>query len=1086
MITGTNGNDSLLGTDGDDLFDGGLGIDTLVGGLGQDTYVIRNISTVIREDDTEDEEDTVELALTAAGTYQLAANVEHVTVTAANTVAVNVVGNALNNILIGNGAANTLTGGAGHDTLDGGAGADRLVGGAGDDRYYVDNVGDVVVEAANDGYEIVYTTLSSYTLGANIESVVYEEGQSFTGVGNALGNMISGGGAGNVIDGGAGNDFLEGGDGNDSMQGGIGDDIIIGIGRGRDTVDGGAGNDLVEVAGALEDYQIVRTGGNEGTLTDADGNVTILRNVERVITKGDVWLEIDEVWAASNTATAYNDRLQGTDGDDTLDGLGGVDTLAGGAGDDTYLIRNVGSVVVENADEGTDLVQVALAAAGTYALAANVENATVTAAKTVAVNLTGGIGDDDYYVDHTGDVVTELAGEGHDNVFTTLASYTLGANLEQLYYQGAAVFTGTGNALDNRIQGGDAGNRIDGGAGNDVLGGGAGNDSMQGGTGDDTIVGIGSGRDTVDGGVGLDVLQVTGAIGDYTVTRPSVTDTVLTDADGNVITLRNIESIVFTDGTRTLAQLQDNIASVGNDVLRGTADNDVLNGLGGIDTLSGGDGDDTYIIANAASVIVENADEGHDLVQVALTAAATYTLAANVEDATVTAAASVAVNLTGNALDNTLTGNAAANTLIGGAGNDVLDGGAGSDRLQGGLGDDIYVVDAAGDVVSELADQGVDAVRTALASYTLSANVENLIYTGSGNLNGSGNALDNVILGGSGNDSLQGGAGYDSLYAATGKDTIDGGADIDLVTLSGNFDSYTITRPNANDTVFTDAAGNVTTVRNVETFHFADGDKTLAQVQFNIASAGNDSLTGTSGADLLNGGAGVDTLVGGDGDDVYVISNVNSVVVELADGGEDEVQVALTSAGTYVLPDNVEKVIATGTAAINLTGNAQDNWLVGNAAANVLIGGAGNDVLQGGAGNDTMRGGVDNDVYYVDQAGDVVIELADEGTDSVVTTLSSYTMAANIEMLGYTGSTGFTGIGNALDNYIMPADGYTGNVKLDGGAGNDSLIGGAGNDSLLGGLGDDVFNSIYGKDTIDGGLGDDRVLRGEQPWQRRD
>ncbi|HEX7988348.1 MAG TPA: DUF4214 domain-containing protein, partial [Duganella sp.] len=496
-------------------------------------------------------------------------------------------------------------------------------------------------------------------------------------------------------------------------------------------------------------------------------------------------------------------------GNDTLKGSAGADVLAGGVGDDTYIVNVSGDVVAENAGEGNDQVNVAYTAAGSYTLAANVENATVTSAA-IAVNLVGnaldnvltgnaaantltggagndtldgaagadklagGSGDDTYVVDVAGDTVTELAGEGTDSERASLATYTLTANVENLAYTGAGAFTATGNALDNVITGGNAGNKLDGGAGNDQLVGGNGADSLVGGLGDDTFIGA-TGKDTIDGGAGTDVLRGLGKFGDYVVTRPTVTDTVLTDGAGNVITVRGVENFAFADGDKTLAQVQDNVPSGGNDNLRGTDGNDVLNGGTGVDTLSGGLGDDTYVILNAADVVLENAGEGVDLAQVALAAAGTYVLAANVENATVTAAASLAVNLTGNDLDNVLTGNAAANTLSGGAGNDTLEGAAGADKLVGGSGDDTYVVDVAGDTVTELAGEGTDSVRASLATYTLTANVENLAYTGAAAFTATGNALDNVITGGNAGNKLDGGAGNVQLVGGTGADSLTGG-----------------------------------------------------------------------------------------------------------------------------------------------------------------------------------------------------------------------------------------------------------------------------------------------------------------------
>ncbi|WP_246721416.1 M10 family metallopeptidase, partial [Rhizobium laguerreae] len=128
-------------------------------------------------------------------------------------------------------------------------------------------------------------------------------------------------------------------------------------------------------------------------------------------------------------------------------------------------------------------------------------------------------------------------------------------------------------------------------------------------------------------------------------------------------------------------------------------------------------------------------------------------------------------NIIGNEANNTLWGNAGNDSLYGGAGADTLIGGAGSDWMSGGAGNDIYIVDDNFDFVSEYAKEGTDTVQTALSSYTLSNNVENLFYTGSASFTGNGNALANTITGGAGNDVLNGGAGADRLIGGAGDDT---------------------------------------------------------------------------------------------------------------------------------------------------------------------------------------------------------------------------------------------------------------------------------------------------------------------------
>jgi hypothetical protein len=143
--------------------------------------------------------------------------------------------------------------------------------------------------------------------------------------------------------------------------------------------------------------------------------------------------------------------------------------------------------------------------------------------------------------------------------------------------------------------------------------------------------------------------------------------------------------------------------------------------------------------------------------------------------------------------------------------------------------------------------------------------------------------------------------------------------------------------------------------------------------------------------------------------------------------------------------------------------------LTGNSGNNVLSGGAGNDTMSGGAGNDTMIGGTGNDIYVVDAAGDVVTELAAQGTDTVQSSIS-YALGSDVENLQLTGVAAINATGNTLDNVLT---GNSGNNVLSGGAGNDTMSGGAGNDTLIGGDGSDVFIHMHGdgSDIVQGGTG---------------
>jgi Ca2+-binding RTX toxin-like protein len=251
--------------------------------------------------------------------------------------------------------------------------------------------------------------------------------------------------------------------------------------------------------------------------------------------------------------------------------------------------------------------------------------------------------------------------------------------------------------------------------------------------------------------------------------------------------------------------------------------------------------------------------------------------------------------------------------------------------------------------------------------------------------------------------------------------------------------------------------------------------------------AGDDALFGGDGNDRLDGGAGADYLAGGTGNDTYILDDAGDTVDEFADEGTDTVQTSLS----FVLGANVENLTLTGAGLLSGVGNELNNVLTANAAGSVLYGLAGNDTLKGGAardvlyggdGNDrldggafgdTLVGGIGNDVYVVDSVADEVIELADEGTDTVQTALT-YTLGANLENLTLTGVASLHGNGNELANVITANGagsqlaGLAGNDTLRGGAAADLLIGGAGNDRLEGGLGGDTydFGRGDGQDTI--------------------
>lgn len=237
----------------------------------------------------------------------------------------------------------------------------------------------------------------------------------------------------------------------------------------------------------------------------------------------------------------------------------------------------------------------------------------------------------------------------------------------------------------------------------------------------------------------------------------------------------------------------------GNDSLTGNAGNDRLNGGAGNDLMMGGTGDDVYTVNSALDIIIESPDEGTDTIR----SLVSYTLSANVENLHLIGTS--VTGGTGNALDNDLTGNSASNTLTGLSGNDRLDGKEGNDVLIGGSGDDVYVVDSAGDSIIELSAEGIDKVRSSI-SFTLGANIEDLVLTGSAAINGTGNEMNNVLTGNSAGNTLQGETGNDRLNGKEGADILIGGSGNDVYFFGRNYGMDTLIDHDS-------APGNVDTVR---------------------------------------------------------------------------------------------------------------------------------------------------------------------------------------------------------------------------------------------------------------------------------
>jgi Ca2+-binding RTX toxin-like protein len=956
-LFGGTGNDTLYGNGGNDLLDGGSGNDYLDGGSGNDSYLFRRGSgydTIYNSDSSAGRVDTLQLEGLNIGdvrldkwsddfvvvikdsgewikvssffysdSYKLDAvqfadgtRWDRATLLAQE---MNLVGGSGNDSLSGrNGGPNALYGNDGQDALNGGNGNDRLFGGTGNDTLYGNGGNDLLDGGSgndyldggsgNDsylfrrgsGYDTIYNSDSSAgrvdTLqleGLNIgdvrldkwsddfvvvikdsgewikvSSFFYSDSYKLDAVQFADGtrwdratllaqemNLVGGSGNDSLSGRNGGPNALYGNDGQDALNGGNGNDRLFG-GTGNDTLYGNGGNDLLD-GGSGNDYLDGGSGNDTASYTDAPSGVTVsLATGAAQVTGGagtDTLASIENL-----TGSSHNDNLTGNSAANLLDGGAGADTLIGGDGSDTYYVDNVGDLVIE----------------------------------TNAVLATG----------------------GDDTVCSSLAAYTLTANVETLRLVATGAADGTGNSLNNTLYAG---------AGNNVLDGGA-------------------GIDTVSYSLAAAAVTVSLAISAAQATGGSGSDTLV-----------NIENLVGSAYADRLTG--DGLANR----LNGGAGNDTLNGGVGADTLIGGDGSDIYYVDNVGDSVVELADEGNDIIyssiswtlgehieRLYLTGSATttatgnalantlyghansaanvltgclgndiyylgagdsavedegggidsvytyadYTLAANVEHLYLNVA--TAATLTGNTLANSLRGNAGDDTLVGLTGNDTLNGGLGADTLIGGLGNDSYYVDNAGDSVVEELNEGNDIIYSSI-SWTLGEHVERLYLTGSDPTTATGNALANTLYGHANTAAnvLAGGLGNDVYYLGAGDSAVeDEGGGIDSVY---TYADYTL-------------AANVEHLYlNVATAATLTGNALANSLRGN---AGDDTLIGLSGNDTLNGGLGNDTLTGGDGKDIIrfdsllnALTNVDTITdYNVADDTihlENDIFTALTTTG---------------------------------------------------------------------------------------------------------------------------------------------------------------------------------------------
>jgi len=633
--------------------------------------------------------------------------------------------------LAGTGAAELLTGGGGADYLDGRAGADTMKGGDGSDVYIVDNVGDLVAETADQGWDTVRSRVS-YTLTNHVENLILTGTAAINGVGNNLNNTLTGNSGDNVLDGGTGVDYLIGGFGNDTY-------IVNGLGLAiTESTNGGTDTVLSQISFALGAH------------------------LENITLTGTA--------AINALGNAVGNILIGNANDNLLDGKGGGDVLIGGAGNDTYVVDSLEDLVQETGGGvdtvlseidlklGSGLENLGLTGTAVHGTGNATDNVltgnnadNVLDGRNGADTLAGGLGNDTYYVSESGDRILEATDAGVDTVRSRF-DFTLSDDIENLVLLDGAL-SGTGNDLANTLIGNSGSNRLDGGAGDDRLDGGGNGDEMHGGLGNDTYI-LDDVSDWIieESGAGIDTVLVRN------------------DGQGWLPLAEQVENLIL--GANSSVGVGNSL----DNVLVGNADYNLLDGGAGADLMRGGAGDDDYIVDNSADVVREVFDGGFDSVS----ASASYTLGANVERLILTGWANV--NGVGNGLQNFIDGN---------SGDNFLDGRGGVDVMYGGAGNDTYVIDSDYEYVDEDSSESGGANDTVLSNVDfflfMCDGLEHLTLTGSAELEGWGNDSNNILTGNIAANLLVGEPGDDILIGGGGQDTLWGGPGSDvfrLLTLS--------------------------------------------------------------------------------------------------------------------------------------------------------------------------------------------------------------------------------------------------------------------------------------------------------------
>lgn len=784
---------------------------------------------------------------------------------------------------------------------------------------------------------------------------------------------------------GDGDDWLEGGSGSDSISGGSGDDtIIVDSEDNLANISGGAGFDIIAFEGSGNfNIKLNLANGFESAI-GGEGNDNI--SVQSTIRIPQYWLQggtypvYIEEWTdlpvfvnSIISGGAGNDTITGGVGNDIIEGGSGNDVLNGDWGNDTYLF---------GFGDGKDSINDKLSTTWNYGSQAI---------------LKGG-------------------------AFPTFYNGSHGIGVEEENIWG--YYTGNNSALYNQSRNSDVIKMTKGVLAADVVM--EKPYSIPTAPNYDLFIGLRQDKSfnsvtQLDDYLTLKNWQFTRS---YVLYYQKVRDQYGNETNQPVYGYyqpNKVESIEFSDGSKLLIDnwFQGTLGASKSDQLTGNASDNLLNGLAGADIMSGGLGNDIYVVDNINDVVTESAGQGNDSVQTFVTL--NGELWANVENLTLVGSNNI--NGMGNSLSNIIKGNVGNNILNGGAGNDTMSGGGGSDTLRGGLGNDVYIVDSSFDLIQELDGEGLDKVESSV-TYTLSEHVENLLLTGSANINGTGNSLDNMIIGNAGSNILNGILGSDTLVGGAGNDTYivaqpeynglgayEAGIDliIDNDSTIGNTDTIEVGFEN---------------ILSQEAYNGSDGAYTLfLDVRRQLTNDGHDNLKLTARSNYISDSPYSSSEVFGGfliQDQFKPSSKVEQI--KFVTGEVETLDNYLNRVGYIFFGSDNNDIMKSDNAigARDFNAGLGNDYLLGNSSIDRFNGNQGHDILQGLSGGDYLNGYEDNDLI----------------------------------------------------------DGGAGVDRLSGDIGNDILIGGKDADIISVGTGYDVllFNKGDGADTVNASVGTDNTL----------